>query len=421
MAREPIPAWARPRLDVLVFLILLASSLVQSCVSAGDGQAVLDYHYTGSAPAARDFVRAMEHRAVQSALLEVAATPRNRAFLDAALRGTDVTAEQLDTLGLIRHNGDRYELAFSLLTREDRQKIQAVAEAEGERLADGLLAHRSTIEELLKNDPMPAVDWRATAYFILGCVSLDWDGLNLARRRGYLAVPPEGAYLPMAYQPLPREALQQLYWGSHNYHESAAVTTFGDHYSLPRTGLPDVLWRLSVEAAEPVKSKLTDVAEGLVRRHAAALMLALRDGAKSVGQLAATTGFREGDVRDVLALLVALEYVTESDGTYGAVIPVLTERDRPMVRQLRVLGQEVMLDWFAERYKPLSEELGGLTPQRYGVPLSNSFYWVWHHIFGVANRELVASGLFVDPYDSKRTFKGFIPAVYQLDVVQSPL
>ena len=79
-----------------------------------------------------------------------------------------------------------------------------------------------------------------------------------------------------------------------------------------------------------------------------------------------------------------------------------------------------MLDWLAARYQPLSRELSTLTPQRHGVPLSNSFYWVWHPVFGVANRELVAAGLFADPYDSNRTFKGFIPAVYQLDVVQGP-
>lgn len=119
------------------------------------------------------------------------------------------------------------------------------------------------------------------------------------------------------------EGAWSLYWGSHSYHDPAAVTTFGDHYSLPRSGLPDVLWRLGVEAPEPVRSRVTHAAEGLVRRHAAALMLALRDGPKSASQLAAITGFGREDVQDVLDLLVALDYVTESGGTYGAVIPVL--------------------------------------------------------------------------------------------------
>jgi DNA-binding MarR family transcriptional regulator len=362
----------------------------------------------------------MQNRAVQSLLLEVAAAPRNRVFLDAALNETGTTADQLQTLGLIRRNGDRYELAFSLLTREDRQKIQAVAEREGALLAGNLLAHRSTIEALLKNGSMPTADWRSTALFILGCASLDWDGLNLVEKRGYLAVPAEGTYLPTAIEPVPREALRRLYWGSHSYHDPAAVTTFGDHFSTPRAGLPDVLWSLSVDAPESVRPKVRRAAEGLVRRHAAALMLALRDEPRSVAQLAAATGFGQGDAKDAVDLLVALEYVTESDGVYTAVIPVLTERDRQMVRELRILGRQAMVKWFDERYQRLCAELEDLTPRRYGVPLSNSFWWVWHYLFAVANRELVAAGLFADPYDSTRKFQGFIPAVYQLNVVQGP-
>jgi DNA-binding MarR family transcriptional regulator len=413
-------AWPQPALVAGIALAVVIGSAAQNRVSAEDEPPLLEYSYSGSGPAAREFVRVMQSRAVQRLLLEVAAAPRNRTFLDAALKEAGITADELQTLELVRRDGDRYELAFSLLTREDRQKIQAVAEREGARLASDLLVHRSRIEALLRNGSMPTADWRATAHFILGCASLDWDGLNLVEKKGYLAVPAKGRYLPTAIEPAPREALRQLYWGSHSYHDPAAVTTFGDHYSTPRVGLPDVLWNFSVEAPEPVKSKVRRAAEGLVRRHAAALMLALRDGPRSTTQLAAATGSGQDDVKDVLDLLVALEYVTESDGAYTAVIPLLTERDRPLVRELRLLGRQAMVKWFDERYQTLCDALADLTPRRYGVPLSNSFWWVWHYLFAVANRELVAAGLFADPYESKRKFQGFIPAVYQLSVVQGP-
>jgi hypothetical protein len=400
---------------------LAAASLVTLRAAGAGEQPILEYSYRGSREAGREFVAVMKDPVVQSLLLEVASSPRSRPFVDAALEKSQVTAGQLESLGLIRPNADLYELAFPLLTREDRQTIQAVAEREGARLAERLLAHRSRVEELLTSDPIPGVDWHATAYFVLGCVSLDWDGLNLVESRGYLAAPAEGKYLPTAYQSLPRETLRQIYWGSHSYHDALAVTTFGDHYSLPRSGLPDALWSLSASVPEPVQSKLTNAAAGLARRHAAALMLALRDGPKTTTQLAAATGFGQDDVQDVLALLLALEYVSESEGVYGPMIPVLTERDRPMVSELRLLGRQVMLDWLAERYESLSDELATLTPRRYSIPLSSCFYWVWHPIFGVANRELVAAGLFADPYDKGRTFKGFIPSVYQLDVVQGEI
>jgi hypothetical protein len=414
-------ACIRPAVAVRTALILSVCLVGQVWLSADEKESILEYSYSGSGPAAREFARVMERRAVQSALLAVAAAPRTRAFLDAALKDGGVDVEQLQTLGLIRIHGDQYELAFSLLTQEDREKIRAVAEGEGRRLASDLLAYRSRIEDLLASGGIAEADRRAMAYFILGCVSLDWDGLNLVAEKGYLTVPAEGSYLPTAYQPPPRDSIRQLYWGSHNNHDPIAVTTFGDHYSLPRLGLPDVLWTLGVEAPEPVRSKTRRVAQGLVRRHAAALVLALRDGAKSAGQLATNTGIDGADVKDTLDLLAALDYVRETEAGYQALVPVLAERDRSMVRQLRLLGRQVMLKWFDERYRPLCDELAELTPSRYGVPLSNSFYWVWHYLFGMANRELVAAGLFADPYDPKRRFQGFIPAIYQLDVVQGPL
>jgi hypothetical protein len=403
---------------ISTILICIATG---SETSAADDDVLLTYQYSGSRSLGREFARAMEHRAVQSLLLEVAASPRTRLALDGALKDTDVTADDLQRLGLITREGDLYLLAFSLLTREDMERLREIAEDEGKRLAEKFLERRAELEKLLMRDSGPPGDWRALAFFLVGCVSLDWDGLNLVEKRGYLTVPTEGAYLPTAHQPVVRDAVRQLYWGSHNNHDATAVTTFGDHFSLPRLGLPDVLWRLGAEAPEPIGSQVEAVAATLVRRHAGALMLALRDGGRSLRQLAEATGIAEADAQLVLDLLLALEYVTEAAGLYQAVIPVLTERDRPMVRQIRLLGQNLMAEWFDDRYDALCDRLSELTPHRYGVPISDSFYWVWHYLFGVANRELVAAGVLADPYDPDRRFQGFIPAVYRLDVVQGPL
>jgi hypothetical protein len=63
-----------------------------------------------------------------------------------------------------------------------------------------------------------------------------------------------------------------LYWGSHSFTDPAAVTTFGDHYSLPRMGLPDVFSRAALDAPEPIKSSLARAAVGIVRRQAACLL-----------------------------------------------------------------------------------------------------------------------------------------------------
>lgn len=99
----------------------------------------------------------------------------------------------------------------------------------------------------------------------------------------------------------------------------------------------------------------------------------LRAWPKSARQSAAPTNLGQGDIKDVLALLSAMEYVRESDGTFSASIPVLTERDRPMLRERRVLGRQAMVTWMDERHEQLSTDLVDLTPRRYGLTLSHSF------------------------------------------------
>jgi nucleotidyltransferase/DNA polymerase involved in DNA repair len=401
--------------------VVLAAALPGVNPAAGtlaDDPPILEYSSTGSGPAADEFNRLMPHRAVQALLLDIARAPRDRAYVDAALRGTDTTVERLAAVGLIRQADSVYRLAFSLLTAEDRAVIRAAAEREGRLLAGHVLAHRQTIEELITDAKLPAGDWKAAAFFLVGCVSLDWDGLNLVEERKYLATGGRGEFIPSAWQPVPPEDVRRLYWGSHNYHDTLAVTTFGDHADLPRVGLPDLFWGMTLAAPDAIQARARRAAEGLVRREATRVMLALRDGPKDLARLAAAAGVEQQPLKDMLALLASLDYVAESAGRYEARITVLDERDRGMVRQLRQLGRQVMQRWADERYATLASELDALTPRRYGVPLSHSFYWVWHYIFGIANRELVAAGLFADPYDPGRRFQGFLPSVYKLNVVQ---
>jgi hypothetical protein len=100
------------------------------------------------------------------------------------------------------------------------------------------------------------------------------------------------------------------------------------------------------------------------------------------------------------------------DGRFRARIPLLTEGDGAAVVELRRLGQEVIAAWLAERHPSLREALADLTAARDGVPLADGFYWPWHYLFGVANRELVESGFLADPYAPDRKFRGYIPAVH---------
>ena len=387
---------------------------------------LLEYDYNGyGKPGAsgREFTQTMAHPEVQRLLLDIAAEPRELAWVAEALKGTDVQPELLRDLTLIQIQGDKCNLSFPLLTRSDFDKIRTVGETEGAAIAAQVLARRAEIAQILKARPQPGLDWKEVAFFVVGCVSLDWDGLNLLKKKGYLASPAKAELAPEAYEVGGRGSVHALYWGSHNMHDSMAFTSFGDHDALPRHTLPDLIWNLrrslsEMDAPSPLKKVMVNAADELIRWRAGTMMLALRDGDKDLKQLAAAASITETEAKALLNLLTALHFVSVSADRYKATVPVLTDSDRAAVKEVRQLGRAIMTKWLEERYPEVSRRLAAISPVRNGVPLPRAFYWVWHYIFGTANRELVAAGLFADPYDPARTFKGFIPAVYPLRVVQ---
>jgi len=379
-------------------------------------QNILDYSYSGSREFGREFLKIMEHPEVQQLLLEMAESPKSVGDIENALNEIDVTLSDLLNLQLIRQDGNRFELSFILYTREDMDLIRAVAEEMGKLLAEGILARRTEVENIIKSDVPSGVDWRESAFFIIGCVSLDWDGLRISRNEGFLTQPKKGEYIPQAIQPGGGGSNRALYWGSHNNHSQIAITSFGDHSSI-RQALPDITWRMEVDAPDPVNKSLIDAASRLTRLGVGRIMTSLRESDLDLSELSEKISLPEDETERLVKLLLDLDYIIEVDTKYRAIITVLTERDRKRVNQLRQIGKNVIHNWYAENYSAMCEELSNLTPVKYGVSLADGFYWVWHYIFGIANRELVKMGLFADPYDPNRRFQGYIPAVYLYDVV----
>jgi len=380
----------------------------------------LKYSYSGSSKLGGEFKKIMMYPQVQQVLLEIAESPRTAEYIESVSKNTNVKLDDLLHLQLVRQEGERFELSFVLYTREDMDMIRSVAEEMGKSLAEGILAKRTDIEKIIKSDQPSAVDWHETALFIVGCVSLDWDGLRISRNEGYLTQPKRGEYIPQAIQPGGGGSNRALYWGSHNYHSQIAISSFGDHYTV-RQVLPDINWRMKVDAPEPLNRSLIDAARGLIRLGVGRIMIALREEDLSVSELSRNLDLPKDEIERLVNLLEDLQYIVEVNGKYRAVITVLTNRDRKKVNQLRQIGKEVILNWFDEHYSDLDQKLTDLTYVKYGVPLADGFYEIWHYIFGIANRELVEAGLFADPYDPNRRYQGCVPAVYLFDVVNDRL
>ena len=302
-------------------------------------------------------------------------------------------------LQLIRRDGDRYLLGLPVYSAGDLRRVREVTGRYAASLADALLARKTEIEAILPSCCAPGVDRREVAFIVLGCVSLDWDGLELAAKKGYRTMKkrPDGRYGAWAQEKSDVTA-DRIYWssGTPSYGE-ALLVSFGDGHARYLSGLRN--------PPSPLK------APGAFQ-YAAKCLIALRDGDRSLDELRSALRITPEEARSLAELLVDLEFVTQQDGRYHAHIPVFSRTDRKAIQQLRRIGNEVMAQWLADNYEKLKSDLSFTAPAHQGVPYTEEFNAVWHYVFGLANRQLVEAGLFADPYASTRKYQGDIPAVF---------
>lgn len=412
----------RPPTFVFGIALLFAIPLV------GQEQQLLHHSIVGQSSCATKpcYDEVMSDLAVQKMLLGLAAGPRPISDVESALKGGGVPVADLLQLRLIRREGDRYFLNFPLFTAADVKRIREASEVYAGSLADAVLARRQDIEAALERYDLPSVDRKAVAYFVLGCASLDWDGLNITAAKGYSKETedrPDGQYVPDAEE-ITSQSLERIYWGSHNSsYGGIHLTSFGDHFSKRYT-LPDLLWQLPgrvsttgyPEELRPVIESLLDASLDQTGTQLKRMMVTLRDGEKTPTELAQAVSLQPKEAEPLVRVLVALEFVSERNGRYQARIPVLAKRDEAMTKRLLAIGNQAMDQWLAANYPKIKSELRDLSFTRSGVPFEDGFTMIWHYLFGIANRKLVEAGLFADPYAPDRKYKGSIPAVSELDI-----
>ncbi|MDE3166664.1 MAG: hypothetical protein KGN36_12735, partial [Acidobacteriota bacterium] len=369
-------------------------------------ESLLNYSITGSTNSsspAENATYAMEHIEVQRLLLDVAASPRDPLYVEAALRGSGISPGDMLSNGSLRLEKGQYWLNFGLLTRADQEILVRAAATYSQRLADAVLARRAAIDALLRPYDLAGVDRGEIAFFVLGCYSLDWDGLRYATGKGYRAAAPKrkgGQFFVMAEE-RGGPSLKQIYWGSNNEaYGGFGFTTFGDHFS-PRTGL-SAMRRNGPESLRAIPFPQLAMQVG-------AIMLALRDGARLPGQLADAAKIPPQAAGDLLTALSSIGYVRQDGERFGAAIPVLAMRDRSMVDGLRRIGFDAMVEWFNRDYPGFRSAMSGISPVRNRVPFPVAFDQLWHYLFGIANQKLVEAGLFTDPYAPGSPHPGYVP------------
>jgi hypothetical protein len=355
--------------------------------------------------------------------LSLAQKPRKKEFLVSSLAETEISLSDLEHIGLVREEDGFYEVNFTLLTAEDQQRVVKVSEKYASKLAGVYVAKRAEFEAIL--DKFDGMDRPSVSYVLLGCFSLDWDGLELAYRLGFAAEAPSRAtrdkYLVWALEKRTDFSIKGIYWGSHNQcYGDLVLTSFGDHHSLPRNGLPDLLWRMQSKTPEldkkdPLGKLLKSFGEQPSEKiggWVGTAMTALRENRQRLEQLSDRTGLDHDQTMKLVEVLIDIQYVREEEGRYIAAIPVFAKRDRLAVAEFLSLSRSILEPWLKRNYETIEQDLGEITPLKYGVPYDEVFSQVWHYIFGITNRQLVETGFFADPYAPDRTYPGFLPAVW---------
>ncbi len=411
---------------LMSWVMFLAFSLMPA-----QGKDTLNYSIVGSASSGKSpsFGKAMKHIEVQRLLLDLSSSPREASFVDSALRGTGVTRNDLEDLRLIRCRDTMCMLSFTLFRAGDIERLHRVCGGFSQSLAHDLLLRRAEIDSVLATYSAPGIDRAAVSYIALGCVSLDWDGLVVTADQHYRLTEserPDGNYVPYAEEKS-SFSRRAIFWGSHNNsYGNIQLTSFGDHFSLPRRAFPDILWSedtaIVPKELRAVLTGLTDTSkkdkEAKLYRSVGSIMLALREKAASSEELARGTSIPESEIGQWLDALSAMHYVSARRGLWQATIPVFANKDRSMLAKLRGIGREVMTGWLKANYPNLREQLSDLSPMKNNVPLEEGFTMIWHFIFGMTNQRLVEAGLFADPYSPTRIEKGFIPAVFDWDALR---
>lgn len=366
---------------------------------------------------------------IQRLLLKVADTPLSQPELEKGLP-EGMSAADLLASGLIKRQGEKHVISFNLYTKADVQKMYEVCAKDGKWLADAFLKRRAEIEKLLESYGHSKLS-KELAYILVGCFSLDWDGLELSEQMGirsYNEPHADGGKYVIWAEENGAASLQGMYWGSHNTdYGGVTLTSFGDHQSLPRPGFPDLVGRLGsgwrFEGRPELVTALRRVrrdALSEVGRQVGQVMTAVRDKQLTLEELSRTSGIPSDNLGRLLLALAELHYVEQTPAGYVPLVPVLTAKDREMVMAVRLIGKEIMARWMKERAPLLEKELASITPLRNGVPYETAFNQIWHYVFALANRDLVNAGFLADPYSPDREFKGFIPAVWESSLGAMP-
>lgn len=413
---------------VTVFLIAAAEQL-----HAGDITLQVGITGNNSLEGLQNPVTVAQIPEVSELFKAVADKPRSAAYIEQSLGDSKVDLSLLVELDLLKPWGGDYAISFNYLTLEDHDLLVTTLAPFAESLARSYRDRWPEFESVFSAYGVESVEIGELAYAVIGAMSLDWDGLDFTAEKNLRItadnLPGGRDFVIWAKEQSSEINVRELYWGSHNtVVDGIQFTTFGDHYSLPRLGLPDLLWSMSQRVANidaaprtlrvSVYKALAPYYQDDFLRDAGAILSALREGAATIDSIAGLSGTEEERIEAILTFLIELQYVERDSDLYVLTTPYFSLGDKPMIDAARELSWLLMDEWLDRNYSTVEAKLDQLTARKYDIPYRQLFTEIWHYLFGLTNKALVASGHFADPYAEERVSKGMFPFVFNADLLE---
>ncbi len=427
----------------IVLMCLVVCSIAATPAFGENGQRKFSYGITGSASKSEteNPSHYFRHPEVQALLTHMSAQPITVEEVANRMSAVDdVTAEDLFRTRLLRKEDEQAFINFAFNTEEDILIIRSAIEEPLQALTQSYFEQSEQISEILDAYPAKTVSKGKLAFIILGAFSLDWDGLDLTSKNGYRANPPEErGHFFRADEQSDKINMKEIYKGSHNHPAGpfqfsapfdSTFTTFGDHYRRGRAGFPDIFWQSAdwytekdlriVKALEPFSDE-GGALDGFVSEETAVkiaeILYMLRKAPADFQMLRDGIRIDADRLFHILNLLQEIEYIEKlANGDYVLIVPVFDYEDQKIIDALLALSWEIMESWLAFHYDVIKAKLSNTTTIRHGVPYEEYFSNVWHHIFGMQNKEMVRAGFFENPYGIDKKYKAFYPALWRSDL-----
>jgi hypothetical protein len=362
------------------------------------------------------------------------------------LAGTDTHLADLERLHLVRDANGTVRLGFPYFTASDIALIHEVADKYLPTLITAYKTRQTDFDTILARYPVASVDRKRLAFVLLAGFSLNWDALDLLADKKYrvpmLVQGPGWQYGFWASEDVPGYSYKGYYWGSssfpadnYNFNPPLDFTfsSFGDPYADPRMNFPDLLALPPEQMTPAVKDAATALGlrddnsfdldlknvVGLTRaREFGTILFAMRAGAETKDKLCADLAADDAnDCDGALGLLAAAGYAKPSaDGNWTLLVPVFDTSDRSMLNSALALSRRAISEWLAQNYTPMRRDLLRLTAVRQGIPYPAMYSQIWHELFGLATRDLVAEGMIEDPRGPNAVWPGSIPAVWRTSI-----